>query len=625
MFDLSPITEGKIAKDDADEKKDGDNNSDENANRTINSKLSKSWAMDSVSTATQASTTLSLHGNLLLTSNLSVLLKYKVVSEIGEGSMGTVSKVRLRNRRVAPSPSGNSSSSSFQGLKIFRTATLKQVVKPHFYALKQIKLTDQATVFMEEIKNEISILRTLDHPNIVRIFEIYNYDRNLDVICELCDGGDLYARFPYSQYDTGKYISQLISAVKYMHDHHIVHRDLKFENIMFEDKTKDAEIKVIDFGLSKILQKKKLERTTECVGTIDTMAPEVMRGIHSSKADMWSIGVITFMMLSSKQPFFHYSRKKMEEAIKTASYSFDTPGWAKITDDAKDFVSKLLVVKTKDRMSADDAIKHPFIVRARCPAVSLLGTTKSDEEVAFENALVKIHDALRRYKDTSDLKKLALNIVAHRSASSKVAVQRRAFERYDMSTCDGVIDFAEFRTTFCETGGGGSNMFQKTKEKQEDDNVDFVRQIFDSLDVNNNGHIQYTEFLAATAEAFGPINEDRIIEAFDRLDYDGKGYITDEDLHQVLNVHYTMDRIAHIINECDVDENGIICWSEFKALFRDTDTANGKVEKRKDGNTSVKAQRDRRQQPEQSRSSSGNGLKEVKFSPRYMTKRSSFI
>ena len=216
----------------------------------------------------------SLHSNLLLESNLSVLLKYKVVAELGEGSMGTVSKVRLRNRRITPSngggsgsgrasPSGGASVNSngsngaaaapppsppsvggyFQGLKVFRTATLKQNYKTHFYAMKQIKMNQLSDVFKEEIKNEIAILRSLDHPNIVRIFEIYHYDQNVDVICELCDGGDLYARFPYNQKEAAKITSKLLSAVKYMHDHNVVHRDLKFENIMFEDKSKDAEIK----------------------------------------------------------------------------------------------------------------------------------------------------------------------------------------------------------------------------------------------------------------------------------------------------------------------------------------------------------------------------------------------
>jgi len=339
-------------------------------------------------------TTSLLHGNLLLTRHsndvYSILSsKYKVAEEeIGEGSIIHVSKVVLllshHHRRRDVEVSGNPNEDTCGNnpgyfRQLFWAKQQQQPQQQHYYALKQMKVGAQTEVFTEEIENEVSILRNLDHPNIVKIYEFYQNDcdddednkhRSMDVICELCDGGDLYSRFPYpTEYDAADVIRQIVSAIKYMHDGRVVHRDIKFENIMFESKSPDAAVKLIDFGLSTILRSGKDEfvRTTQCVGTIDTMAPEVLKGVHSAKADMWAIGVVSFMLLSSKQPFFHYKRPIMEESIKKADYSFDTPAWKDVSDHSKDFVSRLLVVDPHHRMSADDAIQHPLValVRAR--------------------------------------------------------------------------------------------------------------------------------------------------------------------------------------------------------------------------------------------------------------------
>ena len=138
------------------------------------------------------------------------------------------------------------------------------------YALKMIQLDRISPLFVEELKNEIAIMRNMDHPNIVKATEVYVYRKQIYIIMEACDGGDLYTRSPYSERQAGRYTAQLLSAIQYMHDHSIVHRDLKYENIMFETTSAHSEIKVIDFGLSKKFLSEKPGVMTERVGTVYT-------------------------------------------------------------------------------------------------------------------------------------------------------------------------------------------------------------------------------------------------------------------------------------------------------------------------------------------------------------------
>lgn len=176
------------------------------------------------------------------------------------------------------------------------------------YALKSIHLnrvTDET--FLDELRNEIEILKTLDHPHIVRPIETFEHRNQLFMVMECCSGGDLYSRDPYTEEQAARIINSILSAVSYMHEHTIVHRDLKYENILFVNNSPHAEIKIIDFGLSKKYIA-ACPTLSEGVGTIYTIAPEVLIGSYNSQADLWSIGVIAFMLLSSQMPF--YGRKR---------------------------------------------------------------------------------------------------------------------------------------------------------------------------------------------------------------------------------------------------------------------------------------------------------------------------
>ena len=330
----------------------------------------------------------SLHAGIIRMRNVDVFSKYKTIEVLGQGSMGFVQKVQIRE--------GAEGGSAVSEGKQLSERRLKKVD----YALKQIVLEKVNPIFMDELRNEIDILRVMDHPNIVKAHEVYNYKKCIYIILELCDGEDLYTGLPYSEKEAAYISGKLLSAVKYMHDHGIVHRDLKFENIIFENKNKGAEIKVIDFGLSKKFVSSKVGTMHDRVGTLYSMSPQVLQGIYTSQADMWSCGVIIYMLLSSHRPFYSKTRKIMIDRIMRCDYTFEKDYWKPISDEAKDMISNLLVINPKQRMDATKAQKHIWLSNE-----FKLSDRKPDQTTADA-----VQDNLINYKDNHALKKVALNV-----------------------------------------------------------------------------------------------------------------------------------------------------------------------------------------------------------------------
>ena len=178
---------------------------------------------------------------------------YIKISELGRGSMGAVMKVKKKNAE-----------GSARNL-VYKKGKRKNKLE---FAMKMIILDRISDMFLIELKNEIEILRKLDHPNIVKLYEIYDAGSQMYLIMELCSGGDLYTRAPYTEKAAMKIMENLLSAITHMHTAGITHRDLKLENIMFESNSPDAEIKLLDFGLSRKFRPGQVLRRG--VGTIYT-------------------------------------------------------------------------------------------------------------------------------------------------------------------------------------------------------------------------------------------------------------------------------------------------------------------------------------------------------------------
>lgn len=492
----------------------------------------------------------SIHENILRHQSKNVLKKYEVLHVLGTGSMGTVSMVKIKDSKIGGSAFKTANSGGMVGKimdKIFQKQTSnisdssERRKVENIYALKSIQLDRVKPMFVEELKNEIEILRSTDHPNIVKAHEVFNYKKNIYVVLELCQGGDLYQFSPYSERDACRIVGELTSAVKYMHDHAIVHRDLKFENIMFEVASPTSCIKVLDFGLSKKFSSGKQHHMKEGVGTIYTMAPQVLQGIYTSQCDLWSIGVLAFMLMSSEKPFADRKRRKMIDKIMRAAYTTEGPIWENVSGEGKDFVANLLIVDPKMRLNATGGLAHPWLEHS-----SEHSAVPPSEEVA-----AKLENSFMAYKETPILKKLALNVIAHNSRTDEIMQLRKVFQRYDLAK-NGVLSYSEFKAALHESGFSD----------------ELLQETFESIDINKNGHIMYTEFLAATLEAHGYIEEERVAVAFDRLDSDDSGFISRDNLRELLGKDCPESEITDIIKSADKDEDGKISYKEFLSAFR---------------------------------------------------------
>eukprot|EP01125_Pyxidicula_operculata_P011281 TRINITY_DN368_c0_g1_i1.p1 TRINITY_DN368_c0_g1~~TRINITY_DN368_c0_g1_i1.p1 ORF type:complete len:541 (-),score=168.36 TRINITY_DN368_c0_g1_i1:159-1781(-) len=220
---------------------------------------------------------------------------------------------------------------------------------------------------LDTVRREIDIMYKLcqshPHPNIVQLYEVFDTPNNLYLILEFIDGGELYdqivIRGSYTEADAAKVIGQVLKAVSFMHKKGVAHRDLKPENILVS-KSGDV-IKVSDFGLSKDFDEGGPMRTM--CGTEDYVSPEVLKNSpYTNAVDIWSIGVITYVLLCGYLPFDAKTDAEIFRRISTAKYQFDSPHWDFISKQAKDFIREILVLDPNSRPTADDLLTRPWIV-----------------------------------------------------------------------------------------------------------------------------------------------------------------------------------------------------------------------------------------------------------------------
>ncbi|KAJ3043213.1 calcium calmodulin-dependent protein kinase type 1G [Rhizophlyctis rosea] len=229
-----------------------------------------------------------------------------------------------------------------------------------------VKIIDKALCKGKEgmIDTEVKILQKVKHENIIQLYEMYEMDNKIYLIMELVTGGELFdeivSRGKYSEVDAAKIVYKILLAIEYLHEIGIAHRDLKPENLLLSERGKNAKLMISDFGLSKIFSDEEVMKTA--CGTPGYVAPEVLQRKGYGKAvDLWSIGVITYILLCGYPPFYHKDNVELFKQIMAGKYEFDRPWWENISDQAKDFIRHLLVVSPKNRYDARQALDHPFI------------------------------------------------------------------------------------------------------------------------------------------------------------------------------------------------------------------------------------------------------------------------
>jgi len=259
-------------------------------------------------------------------------------------------------------------SGSFATVRKAISKETKEVV-----AVKIIKKKRLSTKELKSIEREIDIMIKLKHRNVVTLLDVFDSPKQIYLVMELCVGGELFDKVVeagnYSEHLASKAIKQVCRGIKYLHANGIIHRDLKPENLLYYDNSSEGLLKITDFGLATHLDDPNDLMRTTC-GTLHYVAPEVLLGHpYGKEVDLWSLGVILFVLLSGYLPFYADQKKQTYKLIVTGDYGgFDDPVWDGISRDAKDLVKKLLDINPKARITLDEVMKHPWIARAESVA-----------------------------------------------------------------------------------------------------------------------------------------------------------------------------------------------------------------------------------------------------------------
>jgi len=472
---------------------------------------------------------------------------YQVIKKIGEGAYGKIYKVK------------NKQSGDIRAMKQITKSKIPDITK---------------------FQTEIQILSMVDHPNIVRLFEVIEDDKYFNLLQELCTGGELYKKYQTTQLkekEIAKIFNQIMSAVAYCHEKGIVHRDLKLENILFASEDPDSPIKIIDFGFSVLLGKKPtikneekekknsegnndpkkfgFKRLKSKVGTLYYISPEIIKGNYDEKCDIWACGVILYILLTGNPPFSGNTDKEVYNLITQIKYDFDKEKWKNISKYARDLIKNMLT-PAKNRYTAKQVLASKWF------------------EVKLKNENDKNIDILdyrhiNKYKTYNKFKQAILTFIASRLSSEESKKMQNIFFNIDEDK-KGFITFEDFRKYIIN-------------EYDIDDlieNEEELRKGFQSVDIDHNNKIDYTEFLAANLDEKIFLKEDKLKEAFRTFDINDTGVIKKEDIIRVLKLENLPDKneIANsIIKENDFDKDGKINFKDFLSAMHN----NSKEQKQK--------------------------------------------
>ena len=472
---------------------------------------------------------------------------YIISKSLGEGGFGSVVKVIHKN------------TGQVRAMKIIPKNNLKQGYTE------------------EEIFREINILKKLEHPYIMKLYEFYSDEEYFYLINEFCSEGDLSEKLRKVGRFEEKLVKllmfQIFSAVWYLHSNNVIHGDLKLENVMVDnlnfheskkkndnnnnnnlknsfekrlslvtsykldfhniqnvegnkhkfDNIKNFEIKLIDFGAAKIFTKYK-KQFDDTVGTLVYCSPEVLKNNYDSKCDIWSCAVIMYILLSGEIPFAGDSEEEIIKSIMNKKVSFDSSFFNNVSEEAKDLIQKCLIYNKSKRYNAKEALDHPFFKID----IDVNNLFQEDLTVEINQVLVR----MKNFSTKSKFHQAILVFLAYNYAEKRITERLKHIFFYINKSLDGRIKPKELLSIYQE------NNMKITKDE--------VLKIIKSVDFNNSGAIEYEEFIRIALPKEDLLTEINLKEAFDLFDINKTGNITVNEMKEVLG----MDN--------DVDENVVL-------------------------------------------------------------------
>ena len=408
--------------------------------------------------------------------------EYKFLKPLGEGHFGTVRKAHRRSEKEPY----------------------------HYFAIKSISIKNLSQKDYNDLVKEVDIISGLDHPNIIKFYETYHDKYFFHIVMELCQGKEVFDNIANHGYMPEKKVVNIIFkvllAIAHCHSRGITHRDLKPENILFESLKPDAEIKLIDFGLSRKYAKD--EKMHTILGTPYYVAPEVLKGEYDEKCDIWSIGAMTYLMLCGDPPFTGSSNNEIFKKIVKNELKFNPYKWKNISHSAKDFVKWCLNKNASERPSASKAVTHNW----------------------FNNVL----------KETHSVKNIPTKILINIKNFNIVDKFNQMIIKYLINTMNGEEEINIYKNAFYALNFNHNGWIEPSELKKgyELTNIDItdeeIEYLYSIIVENSKEGIDYTEFLMAGIDKKELFTQEKIEKAFNYFDINKSGYIEYEDLKEAL-------------------------------------------------------------------------------------------
>ncbi|KAM3365954.1 hypothetical protein ACQJBY_015500 [Aegilops geniculata] len=389
-------------------------------------------------------------------------------------------------------------------------------------------------VAVEDVKREVKILKALHgHENVVHFYNAFEDDNYIYIVMEKDSR--------YSEKDAAVVVRQMLKVAAECHLHGLVHRDMKPENFLFKSSKEGSPLKATDFGLSDFITPGKQFR--DIVGSAYYVAPEVLKRKSGPESDVWSIGVITYILLCGRRPFWDKTEDGIFKEVLKNKPDFRRKPWANITPSAKDFVQKLLVKDPRARLTAAQALSHEWVREGG-----------QASEIPLD---ISVLHNMRQFVKYSRFKQFALRALASTLNPEELSDLRDQFNAIDIDK-SGTISLEELKQALAK------DVPWRLKGPR-------VLEIVEAIDGNTDGSVDFEEFVAATLHVHQLVEHDTekwkslSQAAFDKFDVDGDGYITPNELRMNTGLKGSIDPL---LEEADIDKDGKISLDEFRRLLK---------------------------------------------------------
>ena len=463
----------------------------------------------------EKSKTEKLKNRISQSKNVDVRKNYEFIMMLGNGAYGKVRLYRDRNYKDL----------------LFAIKTLKKEGIPQY----QFQL----------LKSEVNILSNLDHPNIVKYFGVFEDDYYVHIVMEYLKGYDLYKIITLRKYtgfdekDMCEIIHQLLKALSFIHSQNIIHRDIKPENILFANKRDYSTLKLIDFGLAT-----NSKKDTKSVGTPFYMAPEMIDGNSHPQSDIWSVGIIVYLMLTGKYAFDAKNGENLYDKIKNNEIDMEPLDESECSEEAKDFIQKCLKKRYQERMTTSECLEHAWINKF---------CIKKNSNLLNDDTI----DTLLDFANKNALQKEIYYFIAKISSENDIIKLKQFFNQLDVDN-SGTLTIEEVEKAF--------------KEIDIDITDEELKQIWEGLDFHKDGQVNYSEFLAAMVSSYNFQKEEKLWSVFNlfKEGNKNKNYITYDSLYnaaKALNLNINESEIKKCFEKYDEE----IDFETFKKLILDSE------------------------------------------------------